>query len=154
MSACAAGQKNWIVAMPFVSITRLRVRKWRFLPAFLVGAIRSALQAKSAAGAIRVAALADARRAFWTCTVWDDEKSMRAFLNSGSHGQVMPRLLDWCDEAAVAHWEQESSEAPSWRETHKRMRCAGRRSRVRFPSAAQEGFEIPEPRTRAELKLK
>jgi Domain of unknown function (DUF3291) len=137
-----------------VSVTRLRVRKWRFLPAFLVGAIRSALQAKSAAGAIRVAALADARRAFWTCTVWDDEKSMRAFLNSGSHRRVMPRLLDWCDEAAVAHWEQESSEAPSWREALVRMRRVGRRSRVRFPSAAQDQFDIPEPRTGAELRVK
>ncbi len=140
--------------MPLVSVTRLRVRKWRFLPAFLAGALRSALQAKSATGAIRVAALADARRAFWTCTVWDDEVSMRAFLNSGIHRRVMPQLLDWCDEAAVAHWEQESSETPSWREAHERMRRAGRRSRVRFPSAAQEQFEIPEPRTTAELRLK
>ncbi|HZZ62494.1 MAG TPA: DUF3291 domain-containing protein [Roseiarcus sp.] len=113
-----------------------------------------ALQGRSATGAIRVAVVADARQAFWTCTVWNDEKSMRAFLNSGSHRKVMPRLLDWCDEASVAHWEQESSEAPSWREARERMRRAGRRSRVRFPSAAQEGFEIPEPRTRAELRLK
>ena len=140
--------------MPLVSVTRLRVRKWRFLPAFVVSAIRSALQAKSATGAIRVAALADARLAFWTCTVWDDEKSMRAFMNSGIHRRIMPRLLDWCDEAAVAHWEQESSQSPSWLEAHGRMRRVGRRSRVRFPSAAQEQFDIPEPRTGAQLKLK
>jgi hypothetical protein len=140
--------------MPLVSVTRLRVRKWRFLPAFVVSAIRSALQAKSATGAIRVAALADARLAFWTCTVWDDEKSMRAFMSSGIHRRIMPRLLDWCDEAAVAHWEQESSQSPSWLEAHGRMRRVGRRSRVRFPSAAQEQFDIPEPRTKAELKLK
>ena len=36
--------------MVVVSITRLRVRHWRYLPAFYIQAFRSALQAKAAAG--------------------------------------------------------------------------------------------------------
>jgi hypothetical protein len=32
--------------MPFVSITRLRVRRWRYLPQFLFQSIRAARQAK------------------------------------------------------------------------------------------------------------
>jgi hypothetical protein len=36
--------------MPLVSITRLRVRSFRFLPAFLLGSLRSAREAKNASG--------------------------------------------------------------------------------------------------------
>ena len=140
--------------MPLVSVTRLRVRAWRFLPAFLVAAFRSARQARAAPGAIHVATLADAKRAFWTCTVWRDESSMRTFMNSGIHRKIMPRLPDWCDEAAVAHWTQASPDAPAWRDVHDPMLEIGRRSRVRFPSPAQQRFEIPSPRSRRELRFK
>jgi hypothetical protein len=56
--------------MPFVSITRLRVRRWRYLPHFLFQSIRAARQAKRASGSIAVSILRDADRAFWTRTVW------------------------------------------------------------------------------------
>ena len=36
--------------MPFVSITRLRVRSWRYLPGFLIQSFRAARQAKRATG--------------------------------------------------------------------------------------------------------
>jgi hypothetical protein len=32
--------------MPIVSLTRLRVRSWRYLPGFLLDSVRSARQAK------------------------------------------------------------------------------------------------------------
>ena len=141
--------------MPFVSVTRLRLRARRFLPAFALGAVRSARQAKSAQGALAVAVLADGGRAFWTLTVWDEEPSMRAFMAAGAHGRVMPRLRDWCDEAFVVHWARDSPEPPSWVEAHRRMMSEGRRSRVRVPSPAHERFEIPAPRAgRGELRLK
>ena len=28
------------------------------------------------------------------------------------------KLRSWCDEAAVAHWQQNSAEIPSWQEAH------------------------------------
>jgi hypothetical protein len=101
--------------MPFVSITRLRVRSWRYLPLFLLQSVRAARQAKGAPGNLSVSLLRDAEFAFWTRTVWNDETAMRGFMLSGTHRRVMPRLLQWCDEAAVAHWVQESSEPPSGR---------------------------------------
>ena len=140
--------------MPFVSVTRLRLRGWRFLPAFGIGAFRSARQAKSAPGALTVALLADSGRAFWTLTVWQDEPAMRAFMGSGAHRRVMPRLLDWCDAAFLVHWTQDLPEPPSWAEAHRRMLKEGRRSRVRFPSPAHERFEIPAPRTTHEHRWK
>lgn len=79
---------------------------------------------------------------------------MRAFMVSGAHRRMMPRLLEWCDEASVVHWTQDSLEIPSWLEVHGSMQAHGRRSKVNHPSAAQQRFEIPAPRTTAELKLK
>jgi hypothetical protein len=89
--------------MPFVSITRLRVRRWRLLPQFLIQSIRIARQAQRAAGSIAVSVLRDADRAFWTRTVWRDEAAMRVFMRSGVHRRVMARLPEWCDEAALVH---------------------------------------------------
>jgi hypothetical protein len=65
--------------MPFVSITRLRVRRWRYLPQFLFQSIRAARQAKRAAGNLAVSVFRDADRAFWTRAVWRDEAAMRSF---------------------------------------------------------------------------
>jgi heme-degrading monooxygenase HmoA len=135
--------------MPFVSITRLRVRRWRYLPQFLVQSIRAARQAKRAAGNLAVSILRDADRAFWTRTVWSDEAAMRSFMQSGVHRRVMARLPEWCDEAALVHWVQDDKEPPSWAEAHRRLELEGRRSRVNHPTAAQRRFEIREPLTSA-----
>jgi hypothetical protein len=126
----------------------------RYLTIFSLNALRAAWQAKTASGNLAVSLLADANFAFWTRTLWQDEAAMRAFMVSGAHRKMMPRLLEWCDEACVAHWTQDSPEIPSWLEAHRCMQAQGRRSKVNHPSEAQQRFEIPAPRTTAELKLK
>ena len=63
------------------------------------------------------------------------------------HGEAMRRLMNWCDEASVVRWTQESAELPNWQEAHRRMQSEGRRSKVRFPSEAHERFDIPSPRS-------
>jgi hypothetical protein len=131
--------------MAFVSVTRLRVRAWRYLPAFLIQSFRSVRQAKRSAGNIAASVLRDANGAFWTRTVWSDKAAMRSFMRSGVHRRVMPRLVQSCDEAAVIHWVQDSSEPPSWEEAHRRLQQQGRRSRVAYPSAAQLRFAFPLP---------
>jgi heme-degrading monooxygenase HmoA len=140
--------------MPFVSITRLRVRRWRYLPQFMFQSIRAANQAKRAPGSIAVSVLRDADRAFWTRTVWRDETAMRSFMQLGVHRRVVSRLPEWCDEAAVVHWGQDGKEQPSWAEAHRRLQGEGRRSRVSYPSEAQRRFEIPEPRTSGGVAFK
>jgi heme-degrading monooxygenase HmoA len=78
--------------MPFVSITRLRVRRWRYLPQFLFQSIRDARQAGRAAGNLTVSVLRDTGHAFWTRTVWRDEEAMRSFMQSGVHRRIMANL--------------------------------------------------------------
>jgi quinol monooxygenase YgiN len=131
--------------MPFVSITRLRLRSFWHLPRFVYHAVRSRKQAQKAPGNLRVDVLSDDNLAFWTKSLWKDEASMRAYMLSGAHRTAMPVLADMCDEAAVAHWEQEAEKLPSWQEAHQRMQKVGRPSKVRYPSAAQQEFKIPRP---------
>jgi hypothetical protein len=119
--------------MPFVSVTRLRVRSWRYVPVFLIQSLRSALQAKRAAGNLAVSVLRDADRAFWTRTVWLDETAMRSFMQSGVHRRIMVRLPEWCDEAALVHWVQDIDQSPSWAEAHRRLQREGRRSEGQSP---------------------
>ena len=100
--------------MVFVSVTRLRVRSWRFLPMFLIQEFRSARQAKSAEGNLAVALLRQPKSTYWTRTVWTSEAAMKAFMMAGVHRGVMRKLLNWCDEAALVLWTQDSTAPPEW----------------------------------------
>jgi hypothetical protein len=142
--------------MPIVSVTRLRVRSWSFLPAFLFRSLRIGSQARKAPGNLAVKILQDRRRTFWTCTAWESEAAMRAFMLAAPHGPAMRKLLDWCDEAALVHWSQPGAELPAWTEAHGRMQREGRTSKVRHPSEDQLRFVIPPPpeNPRSEVRLK
>jgi heme-degrading monooxygenase HmoA len=133
--------------MAFVSVTRLRIRQRRFLLPFFYRTIQAQLQARRAPGNLIVRLLNDTNRAYWTITVWQDQASMRAYMISGAHGKAMPRLMEWCDEAATAHWTQDDATPPTWVEAHQRLIREGRPSKVRHPSAAQDAFSVPPPRT-------
>jgi len=132
--------------MVLVSITRLRLRAWRFLPMFAWYAIRSARQASRAEGNLAARLLRERRNTFWTATSWTGEGAMKKFMVSGSHGKAMRKLAQWCDEAAVAHWNQESSELPTWLEAYARLHKEGRRSKVNHPSEGHVAYQFPEPR--------
>ncbi|QGM45156.1 DUF3291 domain-containing protein [Methylocystis heyeri] len=127
--------------MPLVSITRLRLRSWGYLPAFIAAAVWSVLQARRARGNLAVGVSREAGNVFWTRSIWTDESAMRSFRDSGAHRAAMPKLLDWCDEASVVHWTQESAQPPTWKEAHLRMQRDGRPSRVKHPSEAHRRFE-------------
>jgi heme-degrading monooxygenase HmoA len=131
--------------MPFISITRLRVRSWRFLPSFFIQAVLSARQARAAAGNLGVSVLRESGNVFWTRTLWNSEFSMRSYMLAGAHRRVMPSLLKWCDEAAVAHWTNEPPQPPDWQEAHRQLVGIGRLSKVLHPSEAQRLFQIPAP---------
>ncbi len=133
--------------MIFVSLTRLRVRSFRFVPHFVLHTLRSVRQVKKAPGFQHGALLADRSWTFWTMTAWDTQESMRQFMTTGSHSRAMPHLLDWCDEAAVAHWSQPETALPSWTDADKRMREGGRASKVRNPSPDHATLSFRTPRT-------
>jgi len=133
--------------MSFVSLTRLRVRSIRFMPFFAVHTTRSLGQVRKAHGFQTGALLPDRNWTFWTMTAWDDAESMRRFMTAGAHKIAMTHLMHWCDEASVAHWEQEGSILPSWEEADRRMRASGRASKVNHPSPDHSSLNYRAPRT-------
>lgn len=133
--------------MTFISLTRLRLRSIRFLPFFAIHTRETLRQVRKASGFQTGALLPDRDWTFWTMTAWDSPESMRAYMTVGPHKKAMPHLMNWCDEASVAHWDQEGSELPTWEEADRRMRASGRASKVRQPSSRHAGLTYREPRT-------
>jgi hypothetical protein len=145
--------------MPFISLTRLRIRSIRFMPFFLLHSFRSIRQIKRAPGFQTGMLLPDKHWTFWTMTAWDSEESMRQFMISGSHKAAMPHLVRWCDEASVTHWSQPDpalsshtldpgpQTLPSWSEADRRMRESGRPSKIKHPSPNHATLNFKTPRT-------
>lgn len=123
-------------AMALNSITRLRLGSIFTLPAFLADAQASANQAARSPGFIAGALLPEGRLVFWTRTAWESEAAMKAYRDSDAHRAVMPKLIDWCDEAAVTHWEGDV--VTDWAEIYARMSAQGRLSRIRKPTRAHQ----------------
>jgi hypothetical protein len=138
--------------MVWVSLTRLRVRSVWFMPRFFWYAQQSQKQVERAEGFLLGGLLADRERTFWTMTLWESRAAMLGYMTSGAHKKAMPKLMDWCDEASVAGWEQDEAVMPRWEEADRRMRAQGRVATVHRPSAAQvrsaaTGMEYSEIRT-------
>ena len=128
------------------SVTRLRVRSLIHLPSFLCMTFLSQRQVGRAPGFLSGRLLLDAHRTFWTLTVWESERAMKAFRGSGPHAEVMPRLVEWCDEASYAHWIPSSAAVPSWPEAYAHLVSEGKLSRVAHPSPGHEARQFPKPR--------
>ncbi len=143
--------------MAFISVTRLRVRSFRFLPLFVLYTFRSIRQVRQAPGFETGALLADRYWTFWTLTAWDTQESMRAYIVAGAHKAAMTHLMHWCDEASVAHWTQQGgmlpSVLPSWADADARMRATGRPSKVLHPSPQHASLHYRAPRTTASASI-
>ena len=44
--------------------------------------------------------------------LWTDEAAMKSFMESGAHRTITPKLLEWCDEASVAHRTTDFAQEP------------------------------------------
>ena len=128
------------------SVTRLRVRLAWYLPRFLWRTLLAQRQVMRADGFVGGRLLVDAHRTYWTLTVWEDERAMKKFRGSGAHAKVMPDLAKWCDEAAYAHWTNDSAAIADWPEVYERLIKEGKLSRVEHPSADHTTLRFPQPR--------
>jgi hypothetical protein len=132
--------------MAIISVTRLRVRSIFYIIPFIWNVFLSTRQLKRATGFLGGRLHRDVNFAFWTMTAWESEKDMLNYRGSGSHRQVMPKLLKWCDEASVVRWETEEVQLPDWKGAFQLMTEKGRLSKVDHPSPAHLAKEIEEPK--------
>lgn len=87
--------------MPFIAVTRLRLRSLRFLVPFTWYTGRSFRQAKHAPGNLGAKVRRAEGVAFWTMTAWQDEAAMSRYRITPPHRNAMLKLIEWCDEASV-----------------------------------------------------
>ena len=80
--------------------------------------------------------------AFWTLAMWHDNQAIRAFVPASPHREAMQKLPDWCDEAAFADWEQDTTDWPSWETASERLAGTGRLVGVLHPSKQQKAGTI------------
>jgi len=120
--------------MPHNSITRLRLKSIFSLAAFARETRAISAQLAAAPGFIDGAVLAEGRLVFWTRSAWESLDAMKAFRDTGAHRASMPKLVTWCDEAAVAQWDGEP--ANDWDDIYARLVSDGRLSRVKNPTKA------------------
>jgi hypothetical protein len=131
--------------MPVMSVTRLRVRALRYLPAFAWYAFQSKRQLSRSPGFLGGALAPAPSWTFWTTSAWVDEASMKRFRDTAWHKRAMPRLLDYCNEASLARWTQDTADLPTSPEMLERLKTSGRISKVRHPTAGQAaGQTVPD----------
>jgi len=130
------------------SVTRLRVRSVRNLPAFLWMTFLVLRQTSRTVGFLGGRILIDNLHTYWTLTAWENETAMKAFRGSGPHAGVMPKLVEWCDEAAYTHWIGADDSIPEWLEAYDHLVSDGRLSRVALPSRDHASRIFPKPRLR------
>ena len=128
--------------MPFVSVTRLRLRSIRFLIPFAFLTARSKRQVESSNGCLGSEVRKTKGLTFWTLTVWDSEANMRAFMTQSPHREAMSKLPHWCDEASAGHWTQDSREKPTWLQASDQLQKLGHLSPVIHPSDTQREGRI------------
>jgi hypothetical protein len=121
--------------MALVSVTRLRIRRWRFMMPFAIYSLRAARQAQRSPGFIGGWLGPSGSRAFWTVTVWTDEAAMKRYRDNGAHKAAMSKMLGWADEGAMARYEQPGTEPPSGPDALQALQSRGRISKVRHPTA-------------------
>jgi hypothetical protein len=129
--------------MPFVSVTRLRVKSIFYLIPFMRANEASVKEIKKSKGFLKGKELIDKKLTFWTITIWENEESMKEFRSSTSHRIAMQHLPKWCDEASYHHWVQEETEFPTWDNISVKLYSEGRLSKVRNPSKAQVENKFP-----------
>lgn len=129
--------------MPFVSITRLKIRSLLYLIPFMRANEASVIQLLRTPGFLGGKELVDKGLTFWTLTIWEDDSDMKSFRNSPPHRKAIQKLPYWCSEASYFHWTQEERSLPEWSQASSRLLQEGKLTKVRKPSSRQLNNSFP-----------
>lgn len=114
-----------------VSVTRLRLARWRDVPAFLRAAMRLRREFPDVPGAVTLGLAAEPwRRTFWTLSAWRDEESLKAYVRSPGHAAAMRRFARAMADPVSARWTSDGGR-PSWEYAVRRLDEGPDRTSVR-----------------------
>ena len=105
-------------------LSYLPLNKWRAMPRFFRYSSQIQHQLADSEGLIGYSLDANLLgRKFWTLSVWEDEESLRRFVQRAPHSRVMTDLLPDMGQTEFFHWKVDgSSVPPDWEEARRRMR--------------------------------
>ena len=105
-------------------LTYLPLSKWHAIPKFVRYTSQIRRQLAGSEGLIGYALDANVlNRDFWTLSVWENEESLRRFVQRNPHGRVMTDLLPDMGQTEFLPFKVNgSSIPPDWKDTKRRMR--------------------------------
>ena len=99
----------------FAITTRNYIRSRRYVPQMIIAWLKVRRQLYQTPGMLRyttgIANLTD----FYTCTLWDTEMEMFAFMSSGAHRDMMWNFSRWSEAFWAMRWDATADELGCWR---------------------------------------
>lgn len=129
--------------MPYLSVTRLKLKSRRMVPGFLKAIQPTFDQVVRSPGYLDGKALVDFSGGAWTMTLWTDQESMRKFYLSGAHRALMPRLDEFSCEACNRGAPTDNEGLLSWREARNFLAEGAKYQHVAQPSLHHMEQYIP-----------
>ncbi len=102
------------ISLVFVVTTRNKLRSARFAPHMIRAWLRGRRQLYETPGMLRYTTGISNLTEFYTCTLWDTEMEMFAFMSSGAHRDMMWNFRKWSDSFWAMRWDQTQDELGSW----------------------------------------
>jgi hypothetical protein len=108
-----------------VSVTELRLRRWRDVPRLTADALRLRRHIQEHDGAVALAlAAAPHRRTFWTLSLWRDETALTGYRIGQDHAEVMRRYRGMLEQSRSTRWSAGDRALPRWRDAIRRLASA------------------------------
>jgi hypothetical protein len=111
--------------MVVLSMTRFRLKSMWLLPKFMLANEAAVTQLRAADGFIEGKILADLPRDLWTCVMWASDADMKAYVTSGAHRALMPKLSSFACEGVTTHMPYDLLDLPSWTFVHQKLTAIG-----------------------------
>lgn len=112
LSVCSSRRRS--IALVFVVTTRNKLRSARFAPHMVHAWLRVRRQLYATPGMLRYTTGISGLTEFYTCTLWDTEVEMFAFMSSSAHRDMMWNFRRWSDSFWAMRWDQTQDELGSW----------------------------------------
>jgi hypothetical protein len=132
--------------MPYLSMTRLKLRSPRYLPSFLIYNSQIVEEIRVSHGFLKGKQSATLNLSMWTATLWNSYVDLQRFYRTGSHAKVMSQIDMWSSEAASGNREVYSLDIPSWQSIGLFLTESGHFLNLKNPSHKHQERTIQAPR--------